>query len=112
MLAAKRDDLLEEFAPYIITDDPWTACVAITEPAGGANLEDPAFEFRTVRTIAKLKEEGKAPELVTVATSPVGREFREINRWTEVRARWGDEGVERVTKLLEEVRINGTTLEF
>lgn len=55
MLAAKRDDLLEEFAPYIITDDPWTACVAITEPAGGANLEDPAFEFRTVRTIAKLE---------------------------------------------------------
>jgi len=27
--------------------------VGITEPAGGANIEDPALEFRTVRTFAK-----------------------------------------------------------
>lgn len=54
MAAAGREDLLEEFAPKIVTDDAWTACVAITEPAGGANLEDPAFEFRTIRTTAKL----------------------------------------------------------
>lgn len=56
MLAAKRDDLLKEFAPRIVGDESYTACVAITEPTGGANLEDPAQEFRTVRTIAK--EEG------------------------------------------------------
>lgn len=55
MLAAKRDDLLEEFAPRITGKDSWTACVAITEPAGGANLEDPALEFRTVKTIARLE---------------------------------------------------------
>jgi len=56
MAVANREDLLEEFAPRIINEDePWTACVAITEPAGGANLEDPAFEFRTIRTIAKLE---------------------------------------------------------
>ena len=53
MLVAQRDDLLKEFAPRIVGEDSWTACVAITEPAGGANLEDPAQEFRTVRTIAK-----------------------------------------------------------
>ena len=53
MLAAKRDDLLREFAPRIVGDQSYTACVAITEPAGGANLEDPAQEFRTIRTIAK-----------------------------------------------------------
>jgi len=53
MLAAKRDDLLKEFAPRIVGKESWTACVAITEPAGGANLEDPAQEFRTIRTIAK-----------------------------------------------------------
>ncbi|MCG6880787.1 MAG: acyl-CoA dehydrogenase family protein [Deltaproteobacteria bacterium] len=53
MLAAKRDDLLKEFAPRIVGDQSYTACVAITEPAGGANLEDPAQEFRTIRTIAK-----------------------------------------------------------
>ena len=53
MVAGGRDDLLEEFAPRICGEDSWTACVAITEPAGGANVEDPALEFRTVRTIAR-----------------------------------------------------------
>jgi alkylation response protein AidB-like acyl-CoA dehydrogenase len=53
MVAAKRDDLLKEFASRIIGEESYTACVAITEPAGGANLEDPAQEFRTVRTIAR-----------------------------------------------------------
>ncbi len=53
MVAGGREDLLEEFAPRIAGDQSWTACVAITEPAGGANIEDPALGFRTVRTIAK-----------------------------------------------------------
>ncbi len=53
MTAAHRDDLLKEFAPKLLSDKAWIACVAITEPAGGANLEDPSMEFRTVRTIAK-----------------------------------------------------------
>ncbi|MCD6493477.1 MAG: acyl-CoA/acyl-ACP dehydrogenase [Archaeoglobaceae archaeon] len=56
MLAAKRDDLLKEFAPYITGDEVWTACVAITEPHGGANIEDPAFEFKTIRT--RIKSDG------------------------------------------------------
>ncbi len=56
MLAGGRDDLLEELAPKIIGDESWTACVAITEPAGGANIEDPALEFQTLRVVAK--EEG------------------------------------------------------
>ena len=47
-----------------------------------------------------------------VATSPVEREPREINRRTEFGARWSDEGVEKVARLLEEVRLNGTRLEF
>lgn len=55
MAGAKRDDLLKEFAPRIAGEDAWTACVAITEPAGGANLEDPAFQFRTIKTTAKLQ---------------------------------------------------------
>lgn len=61
---------------------------------------------------ARLKEQGIAPELVVVATSAVEREFREINRRTGVGTRWSDEGVERVARLLEEVRLNGTKLEF
>jgi len=63
-------------------------------------------------TTTKLKEKGMAPEIVMVATGPVEREFREINRRTEIGARWTDEGVERVARLLEEVRLNGTRLEF
>lgn len=63
-------------------------------------------------TVSKLREQGTAPQLMMVATSPVEREFREINRRTEVGARWSDEGVERVARLLEEVRLNGTRLEF
>jgi len=63
-------------------------------------------------TVTRLRERGIAPELVMVATSAVEREFREINRRTEVGARWSDEGVERVARLLEEVRLNGTKLEF
>jgi alkylation response protein AidB-like acyl-CoA dehydrogenase len=54
MLAAQRDDLLEEFSPRITSDEGWTACIAITEPGGGANLEDPAMEFNTIQTVAKL----------------------------------------------------------
>jgi len=55
MAAAKRDDLLKEFSPRIVGEDAWTACVGITEPAGGANLEDPALQFRTIKTIARLE---------------------------------------------------------
>jgi alkylation response protein AidB-like acyl-CoA dehydrogenase len=56
MLAAKRDDLLKEFAPKLTGGEPWIACVAITEPAGGANLEDASLGFKTIRTI--VKEDG------------------------------------------------------
>jgi len=63
-------------------------------------------------TVTRLKEQGIAPELVMVATSAVEREFREINRWTEVGIRRSDEGVERVARLLEGVRLNGTKLEL
>jgi alkylation response protein AidB-like acyl-CoA dehydrogenase len=54
MIAAKRDDMLKEFGHQILGDECWMACVAITERAGGANLEDPAFDFRTIRTTLKF----------------------------------------------------------
>jgi hypothetical protein len=63
-------------------------------------------------TVTKLKEQGITPGIVMVATGPVEREFREINQRTEIGARWSDEGVERVARLLEEVRLNGMKLEF
>ncbi len=53
--AAKRNDLLEQLAPKLIGDECWTACVAISEPSGGANVEDPTQEGRTIATRAILK---------------------------------------------------------
>ena len=52
MVAAGREDLLEEFAPRIAGNESWTACFCITEPGGGANLEDPAIEYRSMKTLA------------------------------------------------------------
>jgi alkylation response protein AidB-like acyl-CoA dehydrogenase len=52
----QRRDLLEEFAPKITSKVPYIACVNITEPAGGANIEDPALEFHTLNTIIARKE--------------------------------------------------------
>ncbi len=51
-------------------------------------------------TVRKLNEQGIAPELVMVATCPVEREFREINRPIEISPGRGDEVVQRVTRLL------------
>lgn len=62
--------------------------------------------------MTRLKEQGIAPDLVVAATSAVERECREINRRTEVGDKWTDECVEKVARLLEEVRLNGTRLEF
>ena len=52
--AARRDDLMQMIAEKLTSDEPWTACVAITEPIGGANIEDPMQEFKTIRTVAEL----------------------------------------------------------
>lgn len=46
-----RKDLLEEFAPQLTGEVPYVACLDISEPAGGANVEDTALEFRTLRTV-------------------------------------------------------------
>lgn len=54
LVAAGRDDLLEEFRSVWSGDDPYFFCVFLTEPQGGANIEDPAFGARYVRTTAKV----------------------------------------------------------
>ena len=55
MLAAKRDDLLEELAPKVVPEGAaWIGCVAISEPAGSVCIEDPAFELRSIRTTLKI----------------------------------------------------------
>lgn len=103
MLAAKRDDLLQEFAPRITGQDSWTACVAISEPAGGANIEDPAFEFKTLDTIAQEKGNEyvvKGHKLWPGPAGPVGRFSSQylkghLGYWTVATTdpRKGEEGV-------------------
>jgi len=53
-LAAQRFDLAAPLLRKICDDKPHASCMALTEPAGGANVEDPTQHGRSIRTIAKL----------------------------------------------------------
>ncbi len=53
-MQAGRLDLLEKFIPKIADDKPHGCCMAITEPSGGANSEDPTQHGRTIQTVAEL----------------------------------------------------------
>ena len=53
-IIARRTDLLKEFGPKICDGRPHSSCLAITEPSGGANTEDPTQHGRTIETIARL----------------------------------------------------------
>ena len=52
-MIARRKDLMQEFIPRICDDLPHGCCMAITEPSGGTNTEDPTLHGRTIRTIAE-----------------------------------------------------------
>jgi alkylation response protein AidB-like acyl-CoA dehydrogenase len=51
---ARRTDLLEVFYEKICDDEPHTSCMAITEPSGGANVEDRSQHGSTIETTAQL----------------------------------------------------------
>lgn len=50
---AGRRDLLQEFVPKICDDQAHGCCMALTEPSGGTNTEDPTLHGRTIRTLAE-----------------------------------------------------------
>ena len=52
-LIARRRDLLQEFVPKICDEKPHGCCMALTEPSGGTNTEDPTLHGKTIRTIAE-----------------------------------------------------------
>ncbi len=52
---AGRIDLLEPLLRKICDDQPHASCMVITEPSGGANVEDPTQHCRTIATIARLE---------------------------------------------------------
>jgi alkylation response protein AidB-like acyl-CoA dehydrogenase len=53
-LAARRIDLAAPLLRRACDDKPHASCMAITEPGGGANVEDPTQHGRSIRTIARL----------------------------------------------------------
>lgn len=53
LLAADRQDMLEQFAEKLTGSDAWTACIAMSEREGGINVEDPTLEGRSIKTIAR-----------------------------------------------------------
>ena len=58
------------------------------EPEAFMNIKEPGFTFCT--------------------TSPIEREMRELNRRADVGARWSDQGIENVLKVLFDYRLNPT----
>ncbi|MBT4386748.1 MAG: hypothetical protein HOD27_07880 [Betaproteobacteria bacterium] len=52
-MGAKNEKLMDKFIPMFASDTPRVGCMAITEPAGGCNVEDSAEKARTIRTRAR-----------------------------------------------------------
>src|SRR5512136_1871889 len=53
-MGARNKVLMDKFIPMFCEDTPRCGCLAITEPAGGCNIEDAAEHGLTIRTKAKL----------------------------------------------------------
>ncbi|MGR8949027.1 MAG: acyl-CoA dehydrogenase family protein [Gammaproteobacteria bacterium] len=53
-MGGQNKALMDEFIPLFCDDTPRVACMAITEPGGGCNIEDGAEQTRTIRTKARL----------------------------------------------------------
>jgi alkylation response protein AidB-like acyl-CoA dehydrogenase len=53
-MGARNTTVMDKFIPMFCEDIPRCACLAITEPAGGCNIEDGAEHASTIRTRAKL----------------------------------------------------------
>ena len=54
-MGARNTTLMDKFIPMFCDDTPRCGCLALTEPAGGCNVEDAAEHGMTIRTRAKLK---------------------------------------------------------
>ena len=53
-MGARNKPLMDKFIPMFCGDTPRCGCLAITEPAGGCNIEDAAEKGLTIRTRARL----------------------------------------------------------
>ncbi len=53
-MGGRNQVLMDKFIPMFCEDTPRCGCLAITEPAGGCNVEDGAERAMTIRTTARL----------------------------------------------------------
>ena len=54
-MGARNTTVMDKFIPMFCEDTPRCGCLAITEPAGGCNIEDASEHGLTIRTTAKLE---------------------------------------------------------
>jgi alkylation response protein AidB-like acyl-CoA dehydrogenase len=54
-MGGRNTVVMDKFIPMFCDDTPRCGCLAITEPAGGCNIEDGAEHGLTIRTRAKLE---------------------------------------------------------
>lgn len=54
-MGGRNQVLMDQFIPMFCGDTPRCGCLAITEPAGGCNVEDGAERAMTIRTTARLE---------------------------------------------------------
>lgn len=55
-MLTNNQTVLNRFAAPFCGDEPLSACFAMTEPAGGANIEDTSQQGRTIQTIARREK--------------------------------------------------------
>jgi len=53
-MGARNTTVMDKFIPMFCENTPRCGCLAITEPAGGCNIEDAAEHGRSIRTTARL----------------------------------------------------------
>ncbi len=53
-IGARNETVMDSFVPMFCDDTPRCGCLAITEPAGGCNVEDSGEHGLTIRTTARL----------------------------------------------------------
>jgi alkylation response protein AidB-like acyl-CoA dehydrogenase len=53
-MGGRNTVIMDKYIPMFCEDEPHCGCLAITEPAGGCNVEDGAEHGLTIRTLAKL----------------------------------------------------------
>jgi alkylation response protein AidB-like acyl-CoA dehydrogenase len=54
-MGGRNQVLMDKFIPMFCENTPRCGCLAITEPAGGCNVEDGAEKAKTIRTNARLE---------------------------------------------------------